>query len=106
MIGRLIIAACGLAGIATPALAQSEFPNTCSEIHFAYSGENPTLQAVCLKDDGKPNPTSLTLQGIANVKGRLVQGEGPSTFQHSCGNIQILANGTVVLLVAQCRMPN
>jgi hypothetical protein len=102
---RYLLSACLLAGIAaTPAWAASSFQNTCSEIRFAYSGNNATLQAVCLRANGTPNQTSLTLQGISNQDGKLVQGSGPSTFQQSCGNIQILVpNGPGVLLSALCR---
>jgi hypothetical protein len=68
-----------LAGItASPVLAANTFQNTCSEIHFAYSGNNATLQAVCLKADGTANLTSLVLQGISNQNGKLTQGSGPS----------------------------
>ena len=49
------------------------------------------------------NATSLTLQGISNPKGKLVQGGGASTFQQSCGNIAILVDGPYVTLSALCR---
>ena len=102
---RYLLPACLLAGIAvTPALAENTFQNTCSEIHFAYDGNNATLKAVCLRANGTANPTSLTLQGISNQNGKLTQGTGASTFQQSCGNIQILVNnGPVVTLSALCR---
>jgi hypothetical protein len=102
---RYLLAACVLAGLAaTPAFADSSYQNTCSEIHFAYSGNNATLQAVCLEANGTPHATSLTLQGISNQNGKLVQGTGPSTFQMSCGNIQILTdNGPNTTLSAICR---
>jgi hypothetical protein len=108
MSSRYLFAVCLLAGItASPALAANTFQNTCSEIHFAYSGNNATLQAVCLKADGTANPTSLVLQGISNQNGKLTQGSGPSTFQQSCGNIQILVNnGPAVSLSALCRTTN
>lgn len=96
---------CGfvLAATVSPAFAQNTFQNTCSQIQFAYSGANATITAVCLKLNGTPNATSLTLQGISNNNGRLMQGTGPSTFQQSCGNIQIIVNGPVVTLSALCR---
>jgi CVNH domain len=100
---RILFPACLLAAAISPALADSTFPNTCSEIQFAYAGSNATIKAVCLKTDGNPNATSLTLQGISNENGILKQGGGPATFQKSCGNIRIIANGTGVLLSAQCR---
>ncbi|MFZ3351489.1 MAG: CVNH domain-containing protein [Xanthobacteraceae bacterium] len=88
---------------ASPAFAASTFQNTCSEIRFAYSGNQATLNAVCLKADGAANATSLTLQGISNQNGKLVQGGGSSTFQQSCGNIAILVDGPYVTLSALCR---
>jgi CVNH domain len=94
---------CVLAAVTSPALANSTFPFTCSEIRFAYQGANATIQAVCLKADGSPNATSLVLQGISNENGLLKQGSGPSTFQKSCGTIQILVGGPDVELTAQCR---
>jgi hypothetical protein len=105
---RLLASACLLAGlVATPALADNTYQNTCSEIRFAYQGGNATLQAVCLKQDGTPNATSLVLQGISNENGKLTKGSGPSTFQKSCGNIQILSqNGPNTLLSALCRSTN
>ncbi len=105
MLSRYVLSASVLAAVtATPALAANTFQNTCSEIHFAYQGGNATLQAVCLKTDGSPNPTTLVLQGISNQNGTLTQGSGPSTFQKSCGNIQILVNnGPNTTLSALCR---
>ena len=105
MRNRLLASACLLAGLAaTPALADNSYQNTCSEIRFAYQGSNATLQAVCLKQDGTPNATSLVLQGISNQNGKLTQGTGPSTFQKSCGNIQILTgNSPNTTLSALCR---
>jgi archaellum component FlaG (FlaF/FlaG flagellin family) len=88
---------------ASPAFATSSFQNTCSQIQFAYSGNNATLSAVCLRANGTANPTSLTLQGISNQNGILVQGGGASTFQQSCGNIQVLVDGPYVTLSALCR---
>jgi hypothetical protein len=85
------------------ALSASTFPFTCSNIQFAYSGKDAALQAVCLRPDGTPNPSKLVLKGITNQNGKLVLGSGPSTFQHSCGTIQILVAGPEVTLSAQCR---
>jgi hypothetical protein len=58
-----------------------------------------------VKADGSPNATSLVLQGISNQNGRLVQGSGTSSFQQSCGNIQIVVSpdGNSVSLSAICR---
>lgn len=101
---RILLSACLLAAVgASPAFAASTFQNTCSEIHFAYSGNQATLAAVCLRANGTANPTSLTLQGISNQNGTLTQGGGASTFQQSCGNILINVNGANVTLTALCR---
>jgi len=99
---------CGfvLAATVSPAFAESTFPFTCSEIHFAYAGSNATIKAMCLKTDGTPNATSLTLQGISNENGILKQASGPSTFQKSCGDIRVIVNGPVVILSALCRTSN
>jgi hypothetical protein len=101
---RNLLCGCLLAATISPAFANSTFPDTCSEIQFAYdAASNATIKAVCLRADGSANPTSLTLQGISNENGILKQGSGPATFQKSCGNIRVIANGTGVLLSAQCR---
>jgi len=107
LINRCLITAIALAGVAaTPALAANTFQNTCSQIQYVYSGNNAALQAVCLRANGTPNPTTLVLQGISNQNGKLTQGSGASTFQMSCGNIQILVDGPSVTLSAICRMTN
>ena len=86
------------------AFAASSFQNTCSNITFAYSGSNAAVQAVCLRAHGTPNSTSLVIQGISNQNGQLTGGgSGPATFQQSCGDIQILADGSSVQLSALCR---
>jgi hypothetical protein len=102
---NILLSGCllAVAVTASPAFAESTFPFTCSEIQFAYAGANATIKAVCLKQDGSPNATSLTLQGISNENGQLKQGGGPATFQKSCGDIRIIVNGPNVLLAAQCR---
>jgi CVNH domain len=93
-----------LAAIASTAFAGSTFQNTCSNIAYAYVNNAPTLQAVCLRANGTANATSLVLQGIGNQNGTLVQGSGASTFQQSCGHIQIVVNSTSqVGLTAYCR---
>jgi len=95
-----------LAAVAgTPALAASSFQQTCSNIFFAYSGNEPAIDATCLRANGTPNHTSLILKGIGNNNGTLVQGgSGNSTFQESCGNILIVVESpTEVALTAFCR---
>ncbi|HEV2630387.1 MAG TPA: CVNH domain-containing protein [Pseudolabrys sp.] len=93
--------------LATPALASNTYQNTCSNIAFAYSGNDAAITAVCLKADGSPNATKLILQGISNQNGKLTQGSGASTFQKSCGNILIIVgNSPNTTLSALCRMSN
>lgn len=97
-------AACTLLAVASgPAFATTTFQNTCSNINFVYSGNNAAISAVCLRANGTPNPTTLVLQGISNQNGILTQGGGASTFQQSCGNIQIIITGPNALLSAMCR---
>jgi hypothetical protein len=98
------LAAIAAAFVATPALAANTYQNTCSNIGFAYSGNDAALTAVCLRSNGTPNATKLILQGISNQNGKLTQGTGPSTFQKSCGNIQIITgNSPNTTLSALCR---
>lgn len=97
------MAAAMLAATAISANAANTYQNTCSNISFIYSGNNAALQAVCLRANGTPNPTTLILQGISNQNGVLTQGSGASTFQQSCGNIQIIITGPNSTLSAICR---
>ncbi len=113
MFNRFLLTAGALLSLAAaPAFAASTFQNTCSEIHFAYRNRDATIQAVCLKVDGSPNPTSLVLRGISNDNGKLSYRNEPgtlsglTTFQKSCGNIQIVVNEAEVTLSAICRMSN
>jgi len=87
------------------AFAASSFQGSCSNIEYAYQGSQPALEAACLTAAGSPNNTSLVLQGIGNQNGTLVQGSGSSSFQKSCGNIQITvsSDGKTVTLSALCR---
>lgn len=86
------------------ALAASGFQNTCSNIAFAYSASGQaTITAVCLRANGSPNSTSLVLTGISNQNGNLVQGSGASTFQQSCGSIQVATSAQGANLTALCR---
>ena len=99
----LFLASTLLASAAGPAFAATTFQNTCSNISFVYSGNDAAIQAVCLRADGTPNQTKTLLQGISNQNGILTQGSGASTFQKSCGNIQIIITGPNALLSAMCR---
>lgn len=91
--------------LAATAFAGSNFQNTCSEIEFAYgSGNSATITAKCLNASGNAVSASLTLNGISNQNGKLVQGSGSSSFQQSCGNIQIqVVDTSNVNLTAFCR---
>jgi hypothetical protein len=101
---KTLIAAGVLTALASSAaLAQNTYQNTCSNIAFAYSGNDASIHAMCLRANGTPNQTQLLLQGISNQNGKLTQGTGPSTFQQSCGNIQVIVNGPNSLLSALCR---
>lgn len=91
------------AAVAMPAFAASSFQYTCSNIAFAYVNNQATLQAMCLQANGNANASTLVLNGISNQNGNLVMGSGASSFQQSCGNIQITANGSSVTLSALCR---
>lgn len=105
MVKRIVLTACLLTlAMSVSAFAQSSFQNTCSEIEFAYVNNQPTLKATCLTAAGAANATSLVLTGISNQNGTLVQGSGKSSFQQSCGNIQIVVESTSkVVLTAFCR---
>jgi CVNH domain len=88
---------------ATPSLAANTYQNTCANVAFAYSGNNASLQAVCLRADGTPNPSSLMLQGISNQNGTTDTRVRREHVQQSCGNIQIIVTGPNSLLSAICR---
>ncbi len=102
----LLVAPAALAALfaASPASAASTFPNTCSNTSFQWSASGQaTIASTCLQANGMPHATSLVLMGISNVNGKLTQGSGNSTFQQSCGAIQILATTPQVVLSAYCR---
>jgi hypothetical protein len=99
----LCVAAVLTALTSSPAFAGNTYQNTCSNIAFAYAGNEASIHAMCLRANGTPNQTQLILQGISNQNGKLTQGSGPSTFQQSCGNIQVIVNGPGTLLSALCR---
>ena len=84
----------------------STFQNTCSEIRFAYQGNEATIQAVCLRADGSAVAASTPIMGISNQDGKLTMSGGASSFQQSCGNIglEVLLEG--VTLSANCRRAN
>ncbi len=81
----------------------STFQQTCSNIAFAYSGNSPALQATCLRANGTPNASNLVITGISNQNGKLTNSGGASSFQQSCGNIQIGVTTSAATLTAFCR---
>lgn len=87
--------------------APSTFQQTCSNIEFAYLGSDAGVAATCLTAAGAPNQTSIIVPGISNENGTLTQSGGASSFQKSCGNIDIQITGTAgVFLTALCRDGN
>jgi hypothetical protein len=105
MFRRIMALVLGLAAALTTAGAQSPFQNSCSQITFAFVEDQPAVQAVCLRPDGTVHATTLLLTGVRNQDGTLVQDSGPSTFQNSCGNIQIAVSpdGEAVSVSALCQ---
>lgn len=97
-------------GLSTAAFAESQpstFQQTCSNYSFAYIGSDAGITATCLKSDGTPNETSVTIDGISNQDGHLTNSGGASSFQQSCGSIEISSHGPdAVVLYAACRMSN
>lgn len=101
LIVALVLIAAAVVGVS--AQEKSSFQFTCSNIDFAYAGSDAALVAVCLRRDGTPNKTKVLIKGIGNQDGKLVQGGGASSFQKSCGNIQVEVDGPYVTLSALCR---
>jgi len=108
MLKYVVPPAAALAAVlsAAPASAQNSFVNTCSNYGFAYSGSSATLHATCLTSTNAPHDTSLTLTGIASIKGVLTDTHDgkPATFQTSCGSIKIFPSGPYVTLSATCKV--
>lgn len=90
-------------GTAVAGSGNSTFQQTCSNISYAYSGNAPAIQAVCLTAAGTPHSTSLVIQGISNQNGNLTNSGGASSFQQSCGNIQVGVTTASATLTAFCR---
>lgn len=105
---NVLLSAIFLTGLSTAAFADghgSTFQQTCSNYSFVYLGTEAGIKATCLKSDGTPNETQTTIDGIGNDDGHLVNSGGASTFQQSCGSIQIKPSGpNAVILHATCRM--
>lgn len=103
---NLVLALLATLFLANSAQAQgpaSSFQLTCSNIHFAYQDNDAAINAVCLRADGTPNSTSILIKGVSNQNGKLTMSGGASSFQQSCGSIQVLVDGPDVTLYAQCR---
>ena len=52
----------------------SNFQTNCGSINIYAEGPYVMLSAVCAKDNGQPNETSVQLDNISNDNGTLVQG--------------------------------
>lgn len=87
---------------ASPVMAASSYQNTCSNTGFVYNGNDAALSGICLRHDATPNKTTLTIKGVSNQNGELKLGSGASTFQKSCGSIQIKDG----VIYADCRQTN
>lgn len=99
--------AIGSLAVATPVFAAaSSFQNSCSNIDFVYEGDNAALSATCLRANGTPNPSVVLIGGISNQNGQLTASGGASSFQKSCGNIQVQVQEGQVFLTALCRTTN
>jgi len=84
----------------------STFQNSCSQIEFAYAGNDATINAVCLTANGSAVQASTAILGISNQNGVLTASGGVSSFQQSCGNIRLELQSDGVSLTANCRQSN
>jgi hypothetical protein len=82
------------------AQAPSSYENSCTNISIAGA----TLVATCRRIDGSLNRTSIVLQGIENIDGRLdfTQPGQTASFQKSCRDVRIIG----ATLTATCRRIN
>jgi hypothetical protein len=100
----LLLAGVLAAGAGGPARAASSFQNSCSQIAFAYVGNQPAVTAICRTMAGTVRRSWLVLSGISNQNGNLAYTGGPSSFQLTCRNMRIVVNSrTTVTLTAVCR---
>ena len=60
-------------GILTKGSGAATFQQSCGTIKIDASGPNVTLYAYCRMANGQSNSTSMSLNGIANNNGTLVQ---------------------------------
>lgn len=94
-------------GVEVPNAPGSSFQYTCYGSSFASS--TSTLSANCQTNIGNYLPASLTLLGISNQNGTLVQqGSAASSYQASCSNLSLqilstMVNGSNVNLTGTCK---
>ena len=103
--GKWILSLVALFAVSVTAVfASSTFQNSCSNIEFIYEGNAPAISASCLKTNGSVKHTTLVIEGITNRNGQLKPAPGASTFQQSCGNINVeVVDASTVNLTALCR---
>lgn len=84
----------------TNAQGASTFATSCTDISI----NGAQLSATCNKNNGTNQRTSITIKGVHNQNGQLVQGNTSeaSTFNRTCTDISI--NGDQ--LSASCRTPS
>ena len=86
-----LLLTCTCVGVNKPASARlSNFQNSCNNI--SISGN--ILSATCNSLNGQGRQTSIVLNGIENINGklRITDVTQPSNFQDSCTNISIDGN--------------
>lgn len=66
---------------------ESTFDTSCTDISI----NGAQLSATCIKKDGSNQRTSITIKGVHNRDGKLVQGnfDEESTFNQSCVDVSI-----------------
>jgi hypothetical protein len=85
---------------AAQAQAPRSYQNSCTNISIAGA----TLVETCRRIDGSFNQTSIVLQGIENIDGRLefTQPGQTASFQNNCNAIHVIGS----TLTANCRRIN
>ncbi|WP_375505840.1 CVNH domain-containing protein, partial [uncultured Nostoc sp.] len=78
-------------------LMNSSYQGSCSEISI----NGNVLSAICKRSDGSLNKTSIVLNGIENIDGKLkiTDPNKPSSYQGSCSEISI--NGDVLSAICK-----
>jgi len=96
-----LLLTCTCLGVTKPASARlSNFQNSCDNISIRGN----IMYATCNSLTGQSRQTSIVLNGIENINGklRITDINESSSFQHSCTNISIDGNE----LSARCSKPN